>query len=227
MGYIYIYTYTCVPSVQARAVCIYVYIYNNILLYLLHYSYADLLWNGEGFQFSEGPLYWLINYSGFFAGIKADGLNNQDYPHRSLQFASYTRNKASAPVIWKLWDDYGFQQRVLVGWWETDVKPVTIQSSDSDQFGFQAKNLTGTIQAVSFIKHNDSTVVVLASWCDQDSNVTLVYDLAALGFDQGAHLKVDIPSLHGIQPHGSSPTSIEGPFFIPANQGLVVVLTPN
>ena len=46
--------------------------------YLSHFPYAQKAWNGEGFDFSQGRSYWLIDISGLQHGITADRLGGGD-----------------------------------------------------------------------------------------------------------------------------------------------------
>ena len=49
--------------------------------YFPYYPYADLAWNGEGFNFNREPGYWLAAVSGFQHGIGSDRLGGggKDY----------------------------------------------------------------------------------------------------------------------------------------------------
>lgn len=54
--------------------------------YLSHFPYVDSLWNGEGFDFSQGPFYWLVEVSGLIHGLTADRLGGStpSFDHRGM-----------------------------------------------------------------------------------------------------------------------------------------------
>ena len=76
------------------------------LMYHTHMAYANSLWNGEGFQFSLGPYYWLYDVSGFQHGLPADRLgSSQEF--KGMLFGTYRRNSKQASGLWQLWDQVG------------------------------------------------------------------------------------------------------------------------
>jgi len=90
------------------------------LMYLSHFAYANSAWNGEGFQFQLGPLYWLYDISGFQHGITADRLGDSE-DFKGMTFGTYRRNSATASALWSLWDAVGIADMEMVGWWEDDT----------------------------------------------------------------------------------------------------------
>ena len=88
--------------------------------YLSHFPYADSAWNGEGFNWNGDSAYWLTDVSGFIHGIPCDRLGGSDN-FKGMLFGNYERNSATAPAIWKLWDDVNIEESTMVGWWEDDA----------------------------------------------------------------------------------------------------------
>ena len=209
--------------------------------YLSHFAYADSAWNGEGFNWSRGPVYWLVSVSGFIHGIFADRLGGGGYDFKALLFAMTTRNLGTAPPIWDFWSAVGIGavDMALRGWW-SDTPPVsltlkppllssrgvtacsTAPYSTADPDGATTAVLTSTHVAKGRL-----AVIVIASWCTIDANVTLgAIDWGALGL-QAASSHVEQPAIAKLQEaqpafeaRGASSHSLT----VKAGQGLVLVV---
>ena len=68
----------------------------------------DSVWNGEGFDFSALPAYWLVEVSSRIHGMTGDMLGaGVDAAFRGALFGMTTRNSAEAPAFWRMWDATG------------------------------------------------------------------------------------------------------------------------
>ena len=73
--------------------------------YASHYPLVDSVWNGEGFDFSALPAYWLVEVSSRVHGLTGDMLGaGVDAAFRGALFGMTTRNSNEAPAWWKMWD---------------------------------------------------------------------------------------------------------------------------
>eukprot|EP00462_Mataza_sp_D1_P007298 CAMPEP_0175122530 /NCGR_PEP_ID=MMETSP0087-20121206/1765_1 /TAXON_ID=136419 /ORGANISM="Unknown Unknown, Strain D1" /LENGTH=1130 /DNA_ID=CAMNT_0016404173 /DNA_START=50 /DNA_END=3442 /DNA_ORIENTATION=+ len=193
--------------------------------YLSHYAYMDSVWNGEGYSYSSGPGYWLMECSGLPHGLSGDRLSGTGPTNdfRSLLFGMTERNSATAESLWSFFDLVDIAGTTMVGWWEGD-SPVTLSytcpPSESPPNAQEAS--PGEVKATVFTKYRDRAVLVLASWCAQDVSVTAVLDWNALGLAQ-ASTKVDVPPIQGLQKEGK--IDLSTPFIISAQGGVVVVLS--
>ena len=212
--------------------------------YLSHFAYADSAWNGEGFDWRRGPVYWLISVSGFIHGIFADRLGRAGYDFKALLYTMYTRNLNTAPQIWKFWRavDIGAVDMRLSGWW-SDAPPIKLflrrpvvlsggntSSSACSTTPVSATDPEGASTAVLVTSHvakGRLTVVVIASWCAVDTLVTLgSIDWAALGLDASTS-RVEQPGIDELQ---SAQPSFPGSelnshaLAVKAGQGMVLVL---
>jgi hypothetical protein len=100
----------------------------SVLRYLSHFAYADTAWNGEGFNWALGPVYYLVSVSGLIHGISADRLGgNQISEFKVLLFGMTTRNSAVARAVWSLWDQANIAATgvAMHGWWMIN-SPVTL-----------------------------------------------------------------------------------------------------
>ena len=70
------------------------------------------------------------------------------------------------------------------------------------QGGAGAQCSEGDIKATSYVDYGVSALVVIASWCEADTNVTLQVDWGALGLD-AAKATVTQPGVPGVQPAGN------------------------
>jgi hypothetical protein len=99
----------------------------SVLRYLSHFAYADTAWNGEGFDWALGPIYYLVSVSGLIHGISADRLGGSISEFKILLFGMTTRNSAAARAVWSLWDQANIAAPgvAMHGWWSANP-PVTL-----------------------------------------------------------------------------------------------------
>ena len=76
-----------------------------------------------------------------------------------------------------------------------------------------------------FVTHATRAVVVLASWCAEDVIISLSLDLPALGLEEDKY-SCSVPLIPHVQPAAAAPASPTGPFLVPKDKGLVIVLEP-
>ena len=73
--------------------------------YASHYPLVDSVWNGEGFDFSGSPAYWLVEVSSKVHGLTGDMLGaGVDAAFKGALFGMTTRNSGEAPAWWAFWD---------------------------------------------------------------------------------------------------------------------------
>ena len=207
--------------------------------YLSHFAYADSAWNGEGFDWSRGPIYWLVAASGFIHGIAADRLGGGGVDFKALAFAMYTRNLDTAPPIWSFWRDVdiGAPDVAMRGWW-SDAPPLRLglpppasaaasPCSTDPASAADADGASTAVLATSHVAKGRLAVVVVASWCAVDANVTLrAIDWEALGLDP-AKARVEQPAiakLQAAQPAFPAADASSHPLPISAGQGVVLVV---
>jgi hypothetical protein len=186
--------------------------------YGAHYAYVDSLWNGEGFDFTGSPEYFLIEVSGFPMGLTADTLGSS-YLFRGALFGTTERNSASARDIWTLWDNMTINEMTLMGFWEDDapigVAITNASVGDSESFG--------RVEATVFVAFGERALVTVASWADCPLEVQLSFDWDLLGFSDSSALRVTAPAIADMQRESqmSAPDEV---FVVAANQGRILLL---
>jgi len=187
--------------------------------YASHFPFVDYVWNGEGFNFNEGPSYWLIEVSARVHGLSGDMLGaSQDDAWRGMLFGMTCRNKGWSQAVWKLWDAVHIEDTTAVGWWESNA-PVVAGCSCPKAPDDEHKDVLAT----TYFVHGSHALVVLGSWCAEDTDVTLSIDWDRLGLTQ-SNVVVTAPAVDGLQPaqRFSSP---EGPFKVAGNKGLFLLFS--
>jgi len=97
--------------------------------YASHYPLVDSVWNGEGFDFSALPAYWLVEVSSRVHGLTGDMLGaGVSAAFRGALFGMTTRNSAEAPAWWKAWDATGIAAAAADSVFSTlDLLPSPVQ----------------------------------------------------------------------------------------------------
>lgn len=80
---------------------------------------TSAVWNGEGYDFTAAPDYYLIEVSAQIHGLSGDTLGCS-YPFRGFLYGMTERNSASASALWTFWDTANISLTTMVGWWEDD-----------------------------------------------------------------------------------------------------------
>lgn len=204
--------------------------------YLSHFAYADSAWNGEGFEWGRGPVYWLVAASGLLHGIFADRLGGGGYDFKALLFAMYTRNLPTAPPIWSFWRAVGIGEAgvEIFGWWLDDgpVK-LTLRGSWGGRCSTTAftpsdpEGNSTALLATSHVARGSHTVINIASWCDMDAEVSLgPIDWATLGLN-ASECWIEQPSINMVQEGRPSLAASQAgthPITVKAGHGVVLVL---
>ena len=141
--------------------------------HLEHLPYITQLYLGEGFRdiYTDGsPATWLLEYSGVPFGLTSgmywQGMNR----YRAMLYGSTGNHDTN---MWRFWDEVGIQQSEMIGYWKKN-NPVKTARQD----------VLATVY-----KMKGRAMVVLASWAEEEVNITLQIDRLALGL-RGDKLQV-------------------------------------
>jgi hypothetical protein len=153
--------------------------------YMEFFPYVDRLWFGEGFNYDRGPDFWLTEVSGIPFGLMGDMLQDGGNPWRGMVYGMTARMPwvESAAPLWRLWDQFGIERARMVGYWEPDC-PVRTGRDE--------------VLATAYVG-SDATLIALASWASDGTEVALTVDWQALGLDP-ALATFYAPPLAGFQP---------------------------
>lgn len=152
--------------------------------YMEHLPYIDRLWLGEGFDPDWPPDFWLIGMSGIPFGLSSDMLERPN-PWRGMLFGMTNRAFYSGPLptsIWKVWDSFGIEDAIMLGWWD---KAVPVKTGRSD--------ILATVY-----KKKGKSLVALASWAKQTVSIQLDVDWDSLGIDR-QEAKITVPEMGNFQ----------------------------
>ena len=130
------------------------------------YPYYDGLWHGEGFNANASPESMLVEMSGIPYGLMSEMLD-QPNPWHGMVFGMRTRWPWSGDprAIWRLEDQFGIADAEYIGWWDPAC-PVT---TDNPQV------------KASVYRKQGRTLIALASWAPQRTEVKLTINWEALG----------------------------------------------
>lgn len=177
---------------------------NSLLMYADLLPYADRLWLGEGFKYTNTPDFWLVEMSGIPFGLMSETLDARNY-WRGMLFCMTPRLPWSGDPrpLWKLYDDFGMEDAVMYGFWNAG-SPLR---SDNEE-----------ILPTVYVK-KDKAVIVVANWTDHPLACRLSLDTDALGFTPS---KVSLPEMKGIQAAGQ--VDLSGSIQVEGNKGLFILL---
>jgi hypothetical protein len=155
--------------------------------YTEFFPYVNRLWFGEGFDYEAmSPEQWLVECSGIPFGLMGDMLQDGGNRWRGMLFGMTARlpwaNSDPRPV-WKLWDEFGIGEARMMGWWESDC-PIRTGRAD--------------VLATAYVKPG-KTLVALASWAPEKTDVRLQVDWKALGVDANK-ARLVAPEVKDFQP---------------------------
>ena len=213
---------------------------------LLFFSrYADKLWNGEGFDFTQDQFYWLVDVSGLMHGLFADRLGGGGAGNdvKGMLFAMTERNSATAPALWGFWDQQRLNATTMVGWWEDDAPmnvTVVSEGDGSSRVGGGSRvSSSGTSSSGGSVAHNSvvattytlfgsHAVVAVSSFAPRHAKshatviVTPDWDALGLSVDT-AH--VSIPAITGVQAAGAVVRGKDGSvrLSVAGNEGVLLV----
>ena len=161
-----------------------------------HWAYVDSLWIGEGYSYDSSPDYWLIRMSGLPFGVFSDMLGSQVNAQRGMLFGSTGRfGCVNATPIWRFWDDWAIHEADMVGWWDAAAPVVALAASRP----------TDNILATSYVVPGNRTLIAIASWAPQPTNVTLAINWTAIGLLPRSVCELHAPPIDGLQSARSWP----------------------
>jgi len=144
--------------------------------YTEYFPYIDKLWFGESFQYDDmPPENWLVEVSGIPFGLMGDMLQGGGNRWRGMVYGMTVRYPwetegvlCDPRPVWKIWDEFGIESSVMIGYWEKDC-PVKTDRDD--------------IKATVYQKDGQSLISV-GSWAPGTVNFRLQLDWKSLGIDQ-------------------------------------------
>jgi len=189
--------------------------------YATHYPFMQQCWNGEGFDFSKGPNYWLVEVSCNVHGLSGDRLGgstpSDDY--KGMLYGMAQRNTGAASDLWKLWDSARLNETTTVGYWENDPL-VTLQYTCSQPSPPYHTEILATV----YTSYQNHALISIGSFCSSDEPVTLTVNWSGLGLNPSTTSFV-APVVGNVQPKGQTyANGFTGPFTITAGNGLFLML---
>ncbi len=153
-------------------------------LYLEHFPYLNRLWFGEYFDYNAAPSYWLTEISGLPFGLMSEMLEGGGQPWRGMVFGMTGRLPwAGDPrSMWKAWDEFGIADSRMIGFW-VGTNPVKTGRAD--------------VLATAYVRAG-RTMVAMASWAKERTDVALSIDWKALGLDP-ARVRITASPIEGFQ----------------------------
>lgn len=142
---------------------------NNANQFMEHFPFVDRLWFGEGFNYDEGPDYWLLEISGIPLGLHGEMLGFGN-PWRGMVYGMTNRYPYAGGDprnMWKAWDEFGIADSQMYGYWSAKCP---VQTNNND------------VLATAYVK-KDQTLVSIASWAKEVVEIKLLIDWKALGLD--------------------------------------------
>ncbi len=152
------------------------------------FPYVDRLWFGEGFDYDAmTPVQWLVECSGIPFGLMGDMLQDGGNRWRGMVFGMTARapwtDAADPRPVWRVWDDFGIADTKMLGWWDPQC-PVRTGRDD--------------VLATAYVKPG-KTLVAVASWAKEKTDVRLQIDWPALGLD-ASKARLVAPEVKDFQP---------------------------
>lgn len=160
---------------------------NSANLYMEHFPYLNKLWFGEYFDYENNqPDFFLTEVSGIPFGLMGEMLQDGGNAWRGMVYGMTNRmpwsDNADPRAIWKVWNDFGIKGSEMIGYWSENCPAKTSN-----------ENVLATVY-----KKNGSALVSIASWADEDVNVTLNIDWKKLGIDP-AKATITAPEIKNFQ----------------------------
>lgn len=145
---------------------------NSGNLYLELFPYLNRLWFGEYFDYeNNSPDFFLTEVSGIPFGLMGEMLQSGGNQWRGLLYGMTSRllwdDSRDPRPIWKVWDKFGMQGSKMIGYW---VKNNPVQTDNPNV-------------PVTIYKKAGNTLVALASWAPETTNIKLKIDWAKLGIN--------------------------------------------
>ena len=180
---------------------------NSANLYLEHFPFIDRLWFGEYFDYNSPPAFWLTEMSGIPFGLMGEMLQDGGNPWRGMLFGMTNRLPwAGDPrPIWKLWDWFGMNRSTMIGFW---VPAIPVRTGRADVLA-------------TVYRAEGQSVVALASWAPERTELSLQVDWKALGLDP-ATAEIYAPAVTDFQPETTF--RIDQPIPVEPGKGWLLVL---
>ncbi|MEN6455243.1 MAG: glycoside hydrolase domain-containing protein, partial [Prolixibacteraceae bacterium] len=159
-------------------------------------------------DYNRKPDHWLVEVSGIPFGLSGQMLEGGGNPWRGMVYgitnrAGWTKNKPD--YLWKFFDDYHFEQREMIGYWEKDC-PVKTNNPEL---------------VVSVFKGSDDLVLAVGNWSGKNQTGSLLINWKNLGIKEGNAVFIT-PAVKDFQEEAemnpASPIEIEG------GKGIIVIL---
>ena len=158
--------------------------------YMDLFPYIDSLWFGESFDYTRtSPDYWLTEISGIPFGLMGEVLPYAcvSNPWRAALYGMHARMPVADArhdprPIFKVWDEFGIADAKMIGYWEKDC-PVRTNHKD--------------VLATAHVREG-KTLIALASWAEEATNVKLTIDWKALGLN-ARKTKLHAPEIARLQ----------------------------
>lgn len=161
---------------------------NSAVLYLEHFPYINRLWFGEYFDYETNSAdFYLTEVSGIPFGLMGEMLEKGGNPWRGMLYGMTNRmpwsDAADPRPIWQVWDEFGMTGARMTGYWVA---------------GSPVRTGRGDVLATVY-RRDGKALVALASWAEEEADVTLAVDWAALGID-AARARIEAPAIDRFQP---------------------------
>jgi len=158
--------------------------------YAEFFPYVDKIWFGESFQYDQMPPdNWLVEVSGIPFGLMGDMLHGGGNRWLGMVYGMtvrhpwYTEGVICDPrPIWKIWDEFGIEESLMSGFWESD--PVVRTGASQ-------------VKATAFVKQNQ-VLIALGNFSDQSREVSLQYDWQQIHLDPG-NVELTAPEIEDFQ----------------------------
>lgn len=176
--------------------------------YMELFPYINSLWLGEGYDYNEGPDYWLTEIAGIPYGLYGEMLNGCGNAYRGMVYGMTSRLgwvNCDPSALWKLWDAFGIQKARMIGYWDPEV-PLKCSRDDIKVTVYQKK---------------DKLLVVYASWAKGNVRIQLAPDWKKLGMDPGK-VAIYAPQIDGLQTRKEY-SGLDG-IDVPAGEGGFIVI---
>ncbi len=182
---------------------------NSANLYLEHFPYLDRLWFGEYFDYNMPPEFWIVEVSGIPYGMMGEMLWEGGNKWRGMLYGMTGRNPGYGVdnrPLWHFWDDFGMKGSEMIGYWVSN-NPVKTGKE---------KTL-----ATVYRHRGEKTLISLATWEDQDVDVSLQIDWAALGLDPKTAV-LHAPAIENFQSEKS--WKVGETITVPKGKGWLIVI---
>ena len=181
---------------------------NCLNLYMDLLPYLDLLWIGEGRDYNRAPDHWLIEVSGIPFGLPGQMLEGGGNPWRGMVYGITNRpgwSGNSPSGLWKFWDEYKIEEKIMIGYWEQNRLVTTANQS---------------AKASMYLSEGEA-IISVANWTGQEQTTSLKVDWKNTGMNPSS-TDIFIPEIAGFQAEQKS-VSLDK-ITLPGKKGFIIVL---